>query len=153
MKVTKITIGRLYNLGNYEHVRYDITVDVQPGESAASAMIGLEKIITGLAPERAWAVHSEGELEREGRSVEEMSKLLVNAEFDETEFRRRHGHFEGTPREYYKRCLDSHQSNVTRRAKAVQRAATARKLLEDIGGAANWKDAKLDWQDDFGYED
>jgi len=148
MKVTRITIGRLFNLGNYEHIRYDITVDVAPGESAATAMVGLEKIVAGLAPERAWGVASHGELELEGRHIEEMRSKFTAADYTEDEFRRRYGHFEGTPGEYIQRCAASHEANAAKRAKAVQRAASARKLLEDIGGASNWKDAKLDWQDD-----
>ena len=43
MNITKITIGRLYNLGNYEHVRHDLTVEVKDGESAATAITGMEK--------------------------------------------------------------------------------------------------------------
>lgn len=29
MNVTKITIGRLFNLGSYEHVRYELTVEIR----------------------------------------------------------------------------------------------------------------------------
>ena len=32
MKITKITVGRLHNLGNYEHVRYELTVEVPEGQ-------------------------------------------------------------------------------------------------------------------------
>ena len=151
MKVTKITVGRLYNLGNYEHIRYDITVEIQPGESPATAMIGIEKIMAGLAPQKTWGVHSYGELEREGSHLKEMAANLTT--MDEAAFRERYGHFVGTPTEYHTRCMESHTADVVKRAKAVQRAATARKLLEDIGGAATWKDAKLDWEDDNYLED
>lgn len=41
----------------------------------------------------------------------------------------------------------SHADNVARREAWEARSAKARKLLEDLGGAANFKDAKLDWED------
>jgi hypothetical protein len=41
MNITKITIGRLYNLGSYEHVRYELTAEVPQGESPATAIIGM----------------------------------------------------------------------------------------------------------------
>jgi hypothetical protein len=146
MKVIKITVGRLYNLGNYEHIRYDITVEIQPGESPATAMTGIEKIMAGLAPEKTWGVHSDGDLERTSHHLKEMAANLTT--MDEAAFRARYGYFVGTPTEYHTRCMEGHTAEVVKRAKAVQRAATARKLLEDIGGASNWKDAKLDWADD-----
>jgi hypothetical protein len=151
MKVTKITVGRLYNLGSYEHVRYEVAVEIQPGESSKTAMIGLERLMEALSPERTWGVQSAGELEREAHHLTEMGKHLI--EKNEQEFRRRYGHFEGDPTEYVERCGKMHAENVTKRAKAVQRAATARRLLDDLGGAAVWKDAKLDWEDDSDFED
>ena len=150
MRTTKITIGRLYNLGSYEHIRYDITVELQPGESAEKAMLGLERIINGLAPESKWGVHSDIELDRERKRLGEMAEHLVK--LDESAFRARYGHFVGTPLEYYLRCADGHANNVSRRAKAVTRAATARRMLDDIGGASQWKDAKLDWENDDDFD-
>ena len=52
MNVSKITIGRLYNLGNYEHIRYEVSVDLENEDDATKAMVGLEKVIAGLAPIR-----------------------------------------------------------------------------------------------------
>ena len=50
MNITKITIGRLYNLGSYEHIRYELTCEIPSGESPATALIGLEKLIGALNP-------------------------------------------------------------------------------------------------------
>lgn len=85
-----MTIGRLYNLGSYEHVRYELTAE---------------------------------------------------------EFRRRNGHFEGTPEEYVQRCKEMHGQNVAERNAWEERSAKARKMMDDLGGAAKWRDAKLDWED------
>jgi hypothetical protein len=68
------------------------------------------------------------------------------------EFRRRYGHFEGTPAEFLARCKKSHDENVASRYAWEARSARARKMLEDLGGAANWKDAKLDWENDDGFD-
>jgi hypothetical protein len=144
MKITKLTIGRLYNLGGYEHVRYDLTAEVPDGESPATALLGLEKIIEALNPKTA--THTRGELEREKHWLEEMHRKLSDDGPDA--FRRLHGHFVGTPEEYIARREESHAQNVARRDAWEARSAKARKMLEDIGGAANWKDAKLDWESD-----
>lgn len=149
MNITKITIGRLYNLGSYEHIRYELTAEVPQGESPATCIIGMEKIIEALSPKTA--THSRGELAREKRQVEEKHRKL--SEEGPEEFQRHYGHFVGTPEEYIGRCEQSHAENVARRDAWEARSAKARKLLEDLGGAANWKDAKLDWEndDDFDY--
>ena len=143
MKTTKITIGRLYNLGSYEHVRYEISVDVNPGESACDALTCLEKIMEALKPERACLVSTKSELDREKFRVEELRKQL--AKDGPEEFIRRNGFFEGTPQEYIERCELGYAENVSKRSQYETRARAARQLLDNLGGAAKWKDAKLDW--------
>ena len=146
MNITKITIGRLYNLGSYEHVRYELTAEVPQGESAAVAIIGMEKIIAALSPKTS--THSRDELDREKRQVEEMHRKLSDEGPDE--FHRYYGHdFVGTPEEYIGRCEKSHAENVARREAWEARSKKARLLLDDLGGAANWRDAKLDWDNDL----
>ena len=143
VNVTKITIGRLYNLGSYEHIRYELTVEVSQGESPATALLGMEKILTALNPKTATLTRAE--LEREKHRLEELHKKLSDDGPDE--FRRCHGHFVGTPEEYIERCEQSHAENVARRDAWEAMSEKARKMLEDLGGAANWRDAKLDWED------
>ena len=144
MNITKITIGRLYNTGSYEHVRYELTVEVPQGESPATAIIGMEKILAALSPKTH--TRSRDELAREAKLIEEMHRLLSDDGPDE--FRKRHSYFVGTPEEYIGRCESAHTASVIARDAWESRCAKARKLLEDLGGAANWKDAKLDWDND-----
>ena len=144
MKVTRITVGRVFNLGNYENVRYEISVDVPEGESPATALVGMEKIISALSPKTS--THSRSELDREKHRVEEMRHALAGK--GEEEFRRNHGHFVGTPDEYIARCAQSNAENVAKRDAWEARREKARQLLDDLGGAAIWKDAKLDWETD-----
>ena len=146
--VTRVTIARLFNLGSYEHVRYEITVDIHPEElSASSTLIGLEKIMEALAPESKWVCLTEGELEREEHRVKELQEKL--ATLSEEEFKHKYGWFEGTGAEYVERCAEMHGENIKRRRKAVERAKTARMLLDNLGGASQWKDCKMDWQDEL----
>jgi len=143
MKTTKITIGRLYNLGSYEHVRYEISVDVGPKESAAKALTSLERIMEALAPNKSKVEQSE--IDRAERRVSEM--LSERNKIGDDEFKRRHGFFEGTPLEYIARCAKSLEEEKAKREAYKERNAQARKLLDDLGGEAKWKDAKLDWED------
>jgi hypothetical protein len=147
MKTTKITIGRLFNLGSYEHMRYEITVEIPSSESASDAMIGLEKILEALKPERQCMVKTEAELERESFRLEELKKDLASLGVDE--FEQKHGwHIVGTAPEYIQRVEDGYRREVEKRVAYEKRAKCAREALDDIGGAATWKDAKLDWETD-----
>jgi len=149
MNITRITVGRLYNLGSYEHIRYELSVDVPVGESPATALVAVEKILSALSPKTC--THSRIELERDKQRIADMRDVLATQ--GEEEFRRRHGHsFVGTPEEYIDRCQVSYDENVQRRGAWEYRSEKARKMLEDLGGAANWKDAKLDWEND-GWDD
>lgn len=142
MNITRIEVARLYNLGSYEHISYKLSADVKEGESAEKAMLGLEKIISALSPKTS--THSRLELEREKLNLDNMHERFSNEGPDE--FRRYHGHFVGTPEEYIARCEQSHAENVIRRDEWEARNTKARKMLDDLGGAAVWKDAKLDWE-------
>lgn len=148
MKATKITIGRLFNLGSYEHIRYEISVEISENESARDALVGLEKILSALAPERNCCVKTKDDLERGQSRIDELQASLAAS--TKEEFYRKHGHFVGTPEEYVARCAQSQADDLSNRAAYEKRANRARELLDYLGGAAKWKDAKLDWENDEG---
>lgn len=141
MNVTKITIGRLFNLGSYEHVRYEIAVEIADGESPATALIGLEKILEALNPR--CPCQSKDEIKRSRFRLSTMEQL------DDEQFERQHGGYTGTRSEYTERIRQGIVDEEAKLKVWQDRHSKARKLLEDLGGAANWKDAKLDWEDDF----
>lgn len=145
-RISKITVGRLYNLGSYEHIRYELTVDVPDGESAAKAIIGIEKILIGLKPEKTTAVPSQTDLKHEANHIEEMIKYY--REHTEEVFDQKYGHYEGSASEYITRCQTSHQNNLQKRMEWETREKKARILFDDLGGASEWKDCKLDWETD-----
>jgi len=144
MKITRITIGRLHNLGNYEHIRYELTAEVADGEAPTVAMIGMERILEALNPK---CPHStKGEIQRE------RIKLETAHDMTNEEFACSFGHegisYKGTRAEYMGRMAVALIDEETKRTLWDARQAKARKLLEDLGGAANWKDHKLDWEDE-----
>lgn len=138
-RITRITVSRLYNLGNYENCSYSITVDVAEGESAARCVRGLEHILQGLKPLRD--VLSPQEAARKRESIEQMKKLT------DEDFRARYGEPTGGRRAYTQRCLIDLKKEVEASLHKVERAKKARDLFDDLGGAEKWKDAKLDWED------
>lgn len=67
-RVSRITIGRLYSLGNYEHVRYEVAVELPPGASPASVIGDLDTLMAGMNPKTP---HSDYAV---GRAIHAMSK-------------------------------------------------------------------------------
>lgn len=141
-KITQITIRRLFNLGSYEHISYDLKVEVGDKESAAKTLTNLEKILNGLAPLKDKV--QPYEIEREDRRVAEM--LSERNKIGDVEFKQKHGFFEGTPLEYIARCAKNVEEIKARRSNYEQRLKQSHAMLDDIGGEAKWKDAKLDWE-------
>lgn len=50
VKVKTITVARLYNTGDYEHVRYELSADVPKDSSACKVMQGLLAILHACSP-------------------------------------------------------------------------------------------------------
>ena len=146
MNISKITLGRLYNLGSYEHVRYELTAEIQQGESAADAVTGMEKILAGLAPLKNACINTESEIAHKTKEIQDMKTMPV------VDWQRRYGHCTGTAAEVIARYEASLHEEIEKREKALARAKRARQLFDDLGGASKWKDAKLDWQDDDDFD-
>lgn len=147
-RISRITIGRLFNLGSYEHVRYELTIEVPEDESAATALEGTERLLAALNPKEPGNVPSESTVQHDERRVADMKERLAKGA---DEFNRYYGPgFVGTPEEYIARCEESLRESIARREAWKARAKKARSLLDDLGGAAKWRDAKLEWDDDDG---
>lgn len=74
-RISRITIGRLHNLGNYEHVRYEVTVDLPPGTSPASVLHSTEQMLNGLEPRPP---HSVSEVYRAQKEIEALRITVWN---------------------------------------------------------------------------
>src|SRR5689334_9701038 len=125
-KVTRIAIGRLHNLGNYEHIRYDVTVDLQNGENPGLVIARLERLLGALKP-----ITTDYEYQRAVRvmSDHELAK-------DETEH----------TIQVYKARIEKHDKAVARRARALE-------LFGELGGTSVHTDAKDKWEDDGFWDD
>lgn len=138
-QIRRITIGRLYNLGNYEHVRYELSVEIGEGRSAALALRNTLRLLKAVNPKPPIPAY---EYER--------AKLQIEK-----------------PDDWHKNIEDKTQQTKVRREmvveakKAVKKFETwvnrrhaAEMVLDDIGGTKSYKDAKLSWgdDDDYGFE-
>lgn len=140
MKVSKITIGRLFNLGNYEHVRYELTVEVPEGESAATAVIGLENILAGLNPKKPRFVV-------DAREIEAMEEDIINTRSkSDEEVDRDHGFPKALVLEGKEKRLMMAKSTTAKWSEIQEKA---RRLFDDLGGAEKFTDAKQNWDDQF----
>lgn len=122
-RVSKITVGRLHNLGNYEHVRYEIAVDVPEGASATQTLSNVERVLAGLDPKPPV---SDYDLER---AYSALKKPLE--EWPE---------WEQGNREAYVNYIEKNKAWI-----AAQKLA--REALDDIGGTRIYTDAKEKWDD------
>lgn len=143
-RVSRVSVGRVYNLGNYEHVRYEITVDIPGGESATRAIIGVERILAGMKPIKD-EVHSAAQIAHASGEISRMKEATDDV------WQRNWGHCTGTREEVIARYENSFAETMTKRAAAIQRAKYARLLFDSLHGAEQFKDAKLDWDDDQDY--
>lgn len=143
-QVSRITIGRLYNLGNYEHIRYEITLEVQPG-GAEKSLRHLEKILHNINPNRPHGVLSDEELIRQRMALDRalaMSPQDFHKHYPPPYGAKRVGRIERLAemkRELAEQCERSKEWNVQQRL--------ARAALDAIGGSSAYTDAKDTWDD------
>lgn len=116
--LSRITIGRLYNLGNYEHVRYELTFEVTPGEDPSLIMKVAEKVVRDLQPVKdTGEAYRRSVLDRPTSELAPWELQQVEAMKDESS-RYRHALF--------------------RRQEAIDK-------LKSLGGVQAFKDAKDQW--------
>lgn len=140
--VSRISIGRVFNLGNYEHVRYEITVDVAEGGNAEQTLVSLENIIADLKPLENAGIPSERELKRQTLEIERLKAL------SDEQWQIDHQFDVGTREEVTARHVERLAENMRRRAAAIARGQSARQALNQLGGAETYRNAKDQWQDD-----
>lgn len=126
MNITKITIGRLFNLGNYEHVRYEITVDVGADESPEQALRALDLTLARLKPDRN--MPTAAEIERETLRIVRMRTMT------DDEWLAEYRHHTGTRDEVIARYEVDLADKKQRRAKSIAEFERAYAALKDLGG-------------------
>lgn len=121
-KVTRITIARLYSLGNYEHIRFELTAEVPKGGSAKNTLLDLGAIIARLKPLKKPYNY-------------ELAKEVANKLFEqrtETENERF---------EEYSKIVTDYEAGRALRIEALGK-------LDALGGTGKHTDAKDNWDDD-----
>lgn len=124
-RITRISIGRVHNLGNYENVRYEVQVDVAEGENVTQLMTNLENILEEI---RAVSSVSEWDYERAKEKLAKPASELSESELQNLDI--------------YKKRVADYESVNARRQKA-------KNALNSLGGNEVYRDAKTDWIENY----
>lgn len=140
-RVSRVTIGRLHNLGNYEHVRYEVTVDLDPGTCPASVLRELEDALNGLSPKQPV---SDYEVLNATRTLAKPEPTLADmpARDDDDPFY--------SPEQQLRRALDERETakrNLDRYEDWRKARAAAHARFNQFGGTTRFTDAKDAWDD------
>lgn len=121
-KITRLTVARLYNTGNYEHIRFEISAEVPKGGSAKQTLLDMGAILARLKP-----VKVPFNYEHAKEIVNKLPEQLSEAEKGRME------EFTQIVRDYLA-------------AKALRLEALNK--LDEVGGSSKHTDAKDSWDDD-----
>lgn len=67
-RVSGVSIARLYNLGNFEHIKYEIRAEIPEGADALAVVSKLRQVLRALKPLKA-----EGYTEKKARKIVDMT--------------------------------------------------------------------------------
>lgn len=123
-RLSRFSIGRLYNLGNFEHVRYELTVEVPPECSAKDAFINALQLLQCASPHRPCSQSA----------LKEAREALAKNPADLSNWER--GGLDS-----YKKLVEANEVFEHNRKLALE-------ALDRLGGTVEYKDAKADWEDD-----
>lgn len=132
-KVTRLTIGRLYNLGNYEHIRYEITVEIGEGRSASLALRNTMRILRAANPKPPVSSFDYESAKKRLEDPESWHKNVTPV----SERKKR-----------IKEMVANAKNTVKRHDNWMARRKVAESMLDDIGATRVFKDAKLSWGED-----
>jgi hypothetical protein len=126
-RVESVYVERLFNLGNYENIKYGVRVVVAPGDDPGRVLTSLENILNDL---RADHGVSDWYLERAKREIPELEakgKELSPAD---------------------KQKLEDHRATLSKVEEASERRRKAREALATLNYTSEQKNHKLDWNND-----
>lgn len=132
-RVSRLTIGRLFNLGNYEHVRYELTVDIAEGKSASVALRNVMRLLRAANPKPPVQRYDYDH----AKSILSDPNAWHKNVADPKERKQR-----------IKEMVKEAKENIARYDLWAAQRKAAEAMLDNIGCAKAFKDAKLDWEDD-----
>jgi hypothetical protein len=118
-RITKITVARLYNLGRYEHVRYEISAEVERSGKPTQVFVDLLSTLCRLKPVSKPPMYDS--------AVAALDKA------------------EDTLSAYDKEHLEEYREMVKDYAAALALRWEAVKNLDSLGGVSKHEDAKKTW--------
>lgn len=124
-RVSRIQIQRLHNLGNYESIRYEVTVDVAPGDNAATILSNLETALEDIQCECDVS-----------KSRYEMYLLRMSEPTDKN----------GEP--WTEREISNAKEGIAKYEAVLARREAARELLTHLHVVRERRDAKENWDED-----
>lgn len=139
-RISRVTLGRLHNLGNYEHVRYEVTVELPPGASPASVIRELTETLDGLEPR---APYSASEVRLAMAAVSKVEPTI--ADFDDGR-----DHY-NSPAERLRDALREREQAarlLARYSEWQQKRDAALGRFDALGGTQCFTDAKEQWDDE-----
>lgn len=123
-RISKIHLGRVYNLGNYENMRVEVTVDIGTQDDPATVLRSVENILADL---RAKGGVSEWDLSRARATLEK-----PESELDELE----------------RKNLPAYREKLRKVDEAMKRREAARAALATLNYTSEHRDAKDEWEDE-----
>ena len=121
-RITSISISRLYNLGNYQNIKYDLSAEVGPGESASEIFKELHFILSSLRP-----------LARP-HCLDDYERAVKKPTSEQGEYEKAH-------LQEWAEDIATYNERKRRRDQSVLK-------LNELGGSSFWKDAKANWETD-----
>ena len=120
-RLSRFTVARLYNLGNYEHVRYELTVEVPPDRSAKEAFMATLQLLHSATPHPPCTK----------REFEEAMKALAKPA-EQLE-------------KYEAENLNLYKKRVEARAAWEENRKLALEALDKLGGKVEYREGEHNW--------
>jgi hypothetical protein len=122
-RVESVYVERLFNLGNYENIKYGVRVVIAPGDDPGRVLASLENILNDL---RADHGVSDWYLERAKRALAKPEAELTASD---------------------KESLDEYREALRKVEEASERRRKARQALTTLNYTSEQKDHKQNWGD------
>jgi hypothetical protein len=120
-RIVQVEVSALYNLGNYSNVRYSLSAEVPKGGSARQTLYDIRHILGMLKPVR------------EPDCADTLERVLAKPEEDRSAYEKEH--------------LQEWAETVGKFKGRQDRRERALRLLDELGGASEFRDAKETWGD------
>lgn len=115
-------MARLYNTGNYEHIRFELSAEVPKGGSVKQTVLDLGAILARLKPIKLPYAYDDAV-----KAIQKLPEAMS---------------------EYEKAHVDEYQKMVAEVAGLRGLRDGALVKLDDVGGSSQQTDAKRNWDDE-----